>query len=218
MSEAHVADACLFATCSGCSAQTRGPRPGRCRSRSPASAPALPGGTASRPLADLRIMYPICTACAVHPQRSDAYRCGCGIVLIGKGTIEWVPAGNHLDSIRQSWTRFAEHMVAHGKDAQTSQPARCGRRSAAAPGLKPGSRHPWSVAAAPLRRPAWADGGLPMSGQNARHVRYRGPTDRCPGRRRDLTPPSPTWPDCGADRHRYRAARPHGRPAAAAAR
>ena len=42
-----------------------------------------------------------------------------GTVLISKGNIGWVPAGNHVNKKRLSWTRFAELMVEHGKDAQS---------------------------------------------------------------------------------------------------
>lgn len=39
-----------------------------------------------------------------------------GTVLISKGNIEWLPAGNSVNKKRLSWAKFAELMVAEGKD------------------------------------------------------------------------------------------------------
>jgi hypothetical protein len=39
-----------------------------------------------------------------------------GTVLISKGNIEWVPAGNSVNKSRLSWAKFAALMVAEGKD------------------------------------------------------------------------------------------------------
>jgi hypothetical protein len=39
-----------------------------------------------------------------------------GTALISKGNIEWVPAGNSVNKKRLSWAKFAELMVAEGKD------------------------------------------------------------------------------------------------------
>ena len=39
-----------------------------------------------------------------------------GTALISKGNIEWVPSGNSVNKKRLSWARFAELMVAEGKD------------------------------------------------------------------------------------------------------
>jgi hypothetical protein len=39
-----------------------------------------------------------------------------GTALISKGNIEWVPSGNSVNKKRLSWAKFAELMVAEGKD------------------------------------------------------------------------------------------------------
>ncbi|MCZ4312200.1 hypothetical protein O4H66_02180 [Comamonadaceae bacterium G21597-S1] len=41
-----------------------------------------------------------------------------GTVLISKGNIEWVPSGNSVNKKRLSWAKFAELMVAEGKDVR----------------------------------------------------------------------------------------------------
>jgi hypothetical protein len=41
-----------------------------------------------------------------------------GTALVSKGNIEWVPAGNSVNKKRLSWARFAELMVAEGKDVK----------------------------------------------------------------------------------------------------
>ena len=41
-----------------------------------------------------------------------------GTALISKGNIEWVPVGNSVNKKRLSWARFAELMVAEGKDVK----------------------------------------------------------------------------------------------------
>ena len=43
-----------------------------------------------------------------------------GTALISKGNIEWVPAGNSVNKKRLSWAKFAELMVAEGKDIKIS--------------------------------------------------------------------------------------------------
>lgn len=43
-----------------------------------------------------------------------------GTALISKGNIEWVPAGNSANKKRLSWAKFAELMVAEGKDVKIS--------------------------------------------------------------------------------------------------
>ena len=41
-----------------------------------------------------------------------------GTVLVSKGNIEWLPAGNHVNKKRLSWSKFAELMTAEGKDVR----------------------------------------------------------------------------------------------------
>lgn len=41
-----------------------------------------------------------------------------GTALISKGNIEWVPAGNSANKKRLSWVKFADLMVAEGKDVR----------------------------------------------------------------------------------------------------
>ncbi len=41
-----------------------------------------------------------------------------GTVLISKGNLEWVPAGNYKHKKRLSWTKFAELMDASGRDVR----------------------------------------------------------------------------------------------------
>ncbi len=43
-----------------------------------------------------------------------------GTALISKGNIEWVPVGNSVNKKRLSWAKFAELMVAEGKDIKIS--------------------------------------------------------------------------------------------------
>ena len=43
-----------------------------------------------------------------------------GTALISKGNIELVPAGNSVNKKRLSWAKFAELMVAEGKDVKIS--------------------------------------------------------------------------------------------------
>jgi hypothetical protein len=43
-----------------------------------------------------------------------------GTALISKGNIEWVPTGNSVNKKRLSWAKFAELMVAEGKDVKIS--------------------------------------------------------------------------------------------------
>lgn len=39
-----------------------------------------------------------------------------GTVLISKGNIEWLPAGNYVNKKRLSWTKFSDLMVEYGRD------------------------------------------------------------------------------------------------------
>ena len=41
-----------------------------------------------------------------------------GTALISKGNIEWVPSGNSVNKKRLSWSKFAQLMEEHGKDAK----------------------------------------------------------------------------------------------------
>lgn len=41
-----------------------------------------------------------------------------GTVLVSKGNIEWLPAGNHVNKKRLSWTQFAQLMVDNGSDVK----------------------------------------------------------------------------------------------------
>lgn len=41
-----------------------------------------------------------------------------GSVLISKGNIEWLPAGNYVNKKRLSWGKFAELMEAQGWDVK----------------------------------------------------------------------------------------------------
>ena len=41
-----------------------------------------------------------------------------GVVLISKGNIEWLPAGNSVNKKRLSWTRFSELMSSEGKNVR----------------------------------------------------------------------------------------------------
>jgi hypothetical protein len=38
-----------------------------------------------------------------------------GTILVSKGNIEWVPAGNSVNKRRLSWSKFAELMEKHGR-------------------------------------------------------------------------------------------------------
>ena len=38
-----------------------------------------------------------------------------GTLLISKGNIEWLPAGNHVNKTRLSWEKFAVFMSEYGK-------------------------------------------------------------------------------------------------------
>lgn len=48
--------------------------------------------------------------------KKDNRKLGC--VLISKGNIEWVPAGNSVNKKRMTWTKFSELMQAHGTDVR----------------------------------------------------------------------------------------------------
>lgn len=39
-----------------------------------------------------------------------------GTLLISKGNLEWVPAGNYANKKRLSWRKFAEMMEEHGRN------------------------------------------------------------------------------------------------------
>ena len=41
-----------------------------------------------------------------------------GTLLISKGNIEWLPAGNHVNKHRLTWKKFAELMETQGKPAK----------------------------------------------------------------------------------------------------
>jgi hypothetical protein len=41
-----------------------------------------------------------------------------GTLLISKGNIEWLPAGNSVNKHRLTWTKFAELMQTQGKPAK----------------------------------------------------------------------------------------------------
>lgn len=41
-----------------------------------------------------------------------------GTVLISKGNIEWLPAGNSVNKKRLSWSKFAELMDERGRDVR----------------------------------------------------------------------------------------------------
>ncbi|QNK02889.1 hypothetical protein [Dyella telluris] len=44
-----------------------------------------------------------------------------GTVLISKGNIEWLPAGNSVNKKRLSWAKFAELMNQHGGSVRTGK-------------------------------------------------------------------------------------------------
>ncbi|VVE80367.1 hypothetical protein [Pandoraea sputorum] len=44
-----------------------------------------------------------------------------GELLVSKGNIEWVPAGNSVNKRRLSWTRFAKLMELEGKPVRVSK-------------------------------------------------------------------------------------------------
>lgn len=48
--------------------------------------------------------------------KKDNRKLGCA--LISKGNIEWLPAGNHVNKKRMSWTKFAELMNNEGTDVR----------------------------------------------------------------------------------------------------
>jgi len=41
-----------------------------------------------------------------------------GTLLISKGNIEWLPAGNYVNKKRMSWKSFAKFMEEYGKDVK----------------------------------------------------------------------------------------------------
>jgi len=41
-----------------------------------------------------------------------------GTVLVSKGNIEWLSAGNHVNKKRLSWTQFAQLMETNGNDVK----------------------------------------------------------------------------------------------------
>lgn len=48
--------------------------------------------------------------------KSDGKRLG--TMLVSKGNIEWLPAGNHVNKYRLSWAKFAELMEENGKNVR----------------------------------------------------------------------------------------------------
>ncbi len=46
-----------------------------------------------------------------------------GTVLVSKGNIEWLPAGNHVNKKRLAWAKFAELMEAEGKAVKAKKKA-----------------------------------------------------------------------------------------------
>lgn len=42
-----------------------------------------------------------------------------GELLVSKGNVEWLPAGNSVNKRRLSWTRFAELMESEGKPVRS---------------------------------------------------------------------------------------------------
>lgn len=43
-----------------------------------------------------------------------------GTLLISKGNVEWLPAGNHVNKFRLAWAKFAGVMEEHGKAVKSS--------------------------------------------------------------------------------------------------
>jgi hypothetical protein len=46
-----------------------------------------------------------------------------GTLLVSKGNIEWLPAGNSVNKKRMSWTKFAQLIEAEGKTIKTPRRA-----------------------------------------------------------------------------------------------
>lgn len=46
-----------------------------------------------------------------------------GTLLVSKGNIEWVPAGNSVNKRRLTWTKFAELIESQGKPVKTRKRA-----------------------------------------------------------------------------------------------
>lgn len=46
-----------------------------------------------------------------------------GTLLVSKGNIEWLPAGNSVNKKRLSWTKFAEVMSDQGKPVRVKKKA-----------------------------------------------------------------------------------------------
>ena len=46
---------------------------------------------------------------------------GLGTLLISKGNLEWLPAGNSVNKKRLAWSKFAELMEAEGRDAKVKK-------------------------------------------------------------------------------------------------
>ena len=44
-----------------------------------------------------------------------------GTLLVSKGNIEWVPAGNSVNKKRLTWAKFAEVMEFYGKDVKVKK-------------------------------------------------------------------------------------------------
>jgi hypothetical protein len=46
-----------------------------------------------------------------------------GTLLVSKGNVEWLPAGNSVNKKRVSWTKFAELMEAQGQPVKAKKKA-----------------------------------------------------------------------------------------------
>lgn len=46
-----------------------------------------------------------------------------GTLLVSKGNVEWLPAGNFINKKRLSWAKFAELMEAQGKPVKVRKKA-----------------------------------------------------------------------------------------------
>lgn len=44
-----------------------------------------------------------------------------GTLLISRGNVEWMPAGNSVNKKRLSWSKFAELMVERGRDVRVNK-------------------------------------------------------------------------------------------------
>lgn len=46
-----------------------------------------------------------------------------GTLLVSKGNVEWMPAGNSVNKKRMTWKNFAKLMEEHGKDVKVKPKA-----------------------------------------------------------------------------------------------